>query len=171
MAGEIPMESVVMEDNRQTEKLSFGSSQENTAAGVAEEKMGGQKAGMVMLDASQMPHVQKPDLASSQINAINEIIAEKIGQQRFRIWFKNSTRFAIADGYLKIGVPNFFIASWIETHFANHIAQAVQAVTGSARKVTFTIDPELSGHQRRTQLDSQAQLVEKAIEKTQTSTD
>ncbi len=100
--------------------------------------------------------------AESQINAINETLAEKLGPQKFRIWFKNSTRLTLTDGYLKVGVPNLFIASWIENHFSNEINHSVQAVTGDSPKITFTIDPELSGHQRRTQLDSQAQLVEKA---------
>ena len=95
----------------------------------------------------------------AQIDAINEALAEKVGPQKYRIWFKNSTRLTLTNGYLKVGVPNLFIASWIENHFSNEISDAVREVTGSAGKITFTIDPELSGHQRRTQLDSQAQLV------------
>ncbi|MHC4573573.1 MAG: chromosomal replication initiator protein DnaA [Planctomycetota bacterium] len=87
---------------------------------------------------------------------------ERVGPQKHRIWFKNSTKLTLSDGYLKIGVPNLFIASWIENHFLNEISRAVRAVAGSARKITFTIDPELAGHQRRTQLDSQAELVDKA---------
>jgi len=100
--------------------------------------------------------------AGAQISAINEALAEKVGPQKFRIWFKNSTKLTLTDGYLKVGVPNLFIASWFENHFLNEISQAVRAVTKDNRKITFTIDPELSGCQRRTQLDSQAQLVEKA---------
>ena len=95
----------------------------------------------------------------SQIRAINETLAEKVGQQKFRIWFKNSTRLTLAGGYLKVGVPNLFIASWIENHFLNEISQAVRSVTGADAKVTFTLDPELTGHQRQTQLDSQASSV------------
>ncbi len=93
--------------------------------------------------------------AASQISAINEALAEKVGPQKFRIWFKNSTNMTLADGYLKVGVPNLFIASWIENHFLNEIRQVVRAVTGAEVKVTFSVDPELSGHQRRTQLGSQ----------------
>ncbi|MHC4497967.1 MAG: DnaA ATPase domain-containing protein, partial [Planctomycetota bacterium] len=99
---------------------------------------------------------------TDEIGAINEALAERVGPQKFRIWFKNSTRLALTDGYLKVGVPNLFIASWLENHFLNEITEAVRAVAGGGRNITFTIDPELSGHQRRTQLDSQAQLVEKA---------
>ncbi len=103
--------------------------------------------------------------AANQISAINEALAEKVGQKKFRIWFKNSTKMTLAGGYLKVGVPNLFIASWIENHFANEINQVVRAVTGAEVKITFSIDPELSGHQRRTQMGSQVSAlatVEKA---------
>ena len=100
-------------------------------------------------------------IITDDIAAINETIAEKIGQQKFRIWFKNSTRMSLADGYLKVGVPNLFIGSWIENHFANEINEAVRLITGQGVKVIFNIDPELSGSQRRSQLDGQAQSVEK----------
>jgi len=97
--------------------------------------------------------------AASQINAINEALSEKLGPQKFKIWFKNSTKMTLAGGYLKVGVPNLFIASWIENHFLNEITQVVRVVTGAEVKITFSIDPELSGHQRRTQLDSQVSAV------------
>ncbi|MBW8038644.1 MAG: chromosomal replication initiator protein DnaA [Planctomycetes bacterium] len=100
--------------------------------------------------------------AANRINAVNKALAENVGPQKYRIWFKNSTKMTLAGGYLKVGVPNLFIASWIENHFSNQISRAVREVTGNSPKISFTIDPELSGTQRRTQLDSQAQLVEKA---------
>ena len=95
--------------------------------------------------------------AGTQISAINEALARKVGLQKYRIWFKNSTKMTLTGGYLKVGVPNLFIASWIENHFSNEITQAVREVAGSSPKITFTIDPELSGSLRRAQLDSQAQ--------------
>lgn len=85
----------------------------------------------------------------TQIHAINEALAEKIGQQKFRIWFKSSTSLAFCDGYLKVSVPNSFIASWIENHFSGEIQEAVRSVIGSDAKVVFTVSPELSGHQPR----------------------
>ena len=99
-----------------------------------------------------------------QVHAITESLAEKIGKQKFRIWFENSTKFSLTGDYLKVGVPNLFIASWIENHFLSEISEAVRSVTGINAKITFTIDPELTGHQRRTQLDSQASSVATARE-------
>jgi len=97
---------------------------------------------------------------TDEISAINQAIADKVGTQKYRIWFKNSTSMTLADGYIKVGVPNFFIASWIENHFSNQIIQAAKEVTGHRRKITFAIDPALAGHQRTTQLNSQARLAD-----------
>ncbi|HUT31381.1 MAG TPA: chromosomal replication initiator protein DnaA [Sedimentisphaerales bacterium] len=99
--------------------------------------------------------------ATDEIAAINDALAEKVGQQKFKIWFKSSTKMTLGNGYLKVGVPNLFMANWLENHFLNEITHAVRTVTGANPRITFTIDPDLSGHQRQTQLDSQAQFVEK----------
>jgi len=102
---------------------------------------------------------QRIGSATELVNSINEALAEKVGTQKFKIWFKNSTKLLLTGEYLKVGVPNPFIASWIENHFLNEISEAVRTVTGAEVKITFTIDPELTGHQKRSQLDSQASAV------------
>ena len=60
-------------------------------------------------------------IVKDDVTTISQAIAERVGQQKFRVWFKNSTKFTLSDGYLKVGVPNLFIASWIESHFVNEI--------------------------------------------------
>ena len=95
------------------------------------------------------------------VEKINAAILQKIGQQRYRIWFKNSTRLIIEDAYLKVGVPNLFIGGWIENHFADQIRTAVHDVVQRPMKIIFTIEPELAGGQRRRQLDSQAEFLQK----------
>ncbi|MHC4644741.1 MAG: chromosomal replication initiator protein DnaA [Planctomycetota bacterium] len=98
---------------------------------------------------------------TDEIAAINNALTQRIGPQKFRIWFKNSTRFTLTDGYLKVGVPNLFIASWLENHFLNDIRHALMAVTRNCQKISFAVDPELSGSQRRTQLAFQEGVVKK----------
>jgi len=92
----------------------------------------------------------------ARVSAINEALSARIGEQKFRIWFRNSTRFTLTDEYLKIAVPNLFVAGWLEKHFIGEISQAVRAAIGEKRNITFTIESELSGHVKRTQFDSQA---------------
>src|SRR4030042_2062815 len=94
----------------------------------------------------------------TQISDINDAIAEKIGSRKYRIWFKNSTKMTLTAEYLKVGVPNLFMANWIENHFSNAITQAVHKVTGSRPKITYTVDPELAGAVRRTRPDSATTL-------------
>ncbi len=50
--------------------------------------------------------------------------------QKFKIWFQNSARFMLADGYLRIGVANPFLATWLEGHFIKDIRAAVESVMG-----------------------------------------
>ena len=95
------------------------------------------------------------------IEAINIAIAEIIGQDKYGVWFKNSTRFTCEGDCVKIGVPNHFIGSWIENHFITDISRAVAKVTGADKQVVINIDPELSGSQKRHQLDSQAKHVQR----------
>ncbi len=78
---------------------------------------------------------------TDELSAINEALAEKVGQQKFQIWFKNSTKLTLAGEYLKVSVPNLFIASWLENHFIKEIGQAAQAVTGRSLEGYFCYRP------------------------------
>lgn len=82
-------------------------------------------------------------------------IAEKLGPQRYKVWFKNATQFHLSDGYLKVGVPNMFIGGWIENHFADTIAEAAKEVTGLDLHLSFSIEPTLAKNLKKRQLDSQ----------------
>lgn len=94
--------------------------------------------------------------AESTVSAINDAIAERIGQQKFKIWFKNSTRLTLTDGLLKVGVANPFISTWLEGHFHADIAEAARAVIGDCQ-LMFTIDPLLAGQYRPGTLEWHAQ--------------
>ena len=95
------------------------------------------------------------------IEAINLAIAEMIGDDKYGVWFKNSTRLSCEGDCVKVGVPNHFIGSWIENHFIEEVNRAIVKVTGAKKQVVINIDPELSGSQKRTQLDSQAKQVQR----------
>ncbi len=96
---------------------------------------------------------------TDEVNAIYHAIRERIGQQKFRVWFQNSTRINLTAEHLEIGVPNHFIGSWIENHFIDDLSYAVRAVVDCEPKIVFTIDPELTSKQKPSQLDSQAKQV------------
>jgi len=102
---------------------------------------------------------------TSVVDTLDEIegrIKEKIGPQRFKIWFKNSTRLSLTDSYLQVDVPNPFIGGWIENHFSEHILAAARETVGRTLDVNFVIDPKLLASRRRDQADSQARFIEQA---------
>jgi chromosomal replication initiator protein len=92
--------------------------------------------------------------ADTIVCAVNDAIAQKIGQQKFKIWFKNSTRITVTDGLVKIGVANSFIANWLESHFNSHITEAAKTVIGDNCRVTFAIDSQFGGPRKSASLDS-----------------
>ncbi len=103
--------------------------------------------------------------APDVILRIQNRIAELVGPQRYKVWFKNSTLLTLADGFIKVGVPNLFVGNWIENHYADVISAAAREVTGSELNLTFSIDPRLLGNIRKRQLDSQTEYVAKNSER------
>ena len=105
----------------------------------------------------------------TQINGIEDRIrariTELVGPQRYKVWFRNSTQFTFGDDFLKVGVPNLFIGSWIEDHFSEAITRAATDVLDREVQVSFAIDPVLFRNLRKSQLNSQAAFIEKNAER------
>src|SRR5262249_49710332 len=100
------------------------------------------------------------------IGRIRSRLAELIGSQRFKIWFHKSTHVTLANGFLKVGVPNVFVGSWIEGHFADAIARAARDVLGREVQIMFSIEPDLFRNIRKNQLNSQARSVNRSADGT-----
>ncbi len=93
-------------------------------------------------------------------------LANIIGPQKYKTWFKDSTHFAYTDGWLKVGVPNIDIGGYIEDHFTDEIMQAASEVLLQPVRISFAIDPVLFRSLRRKQLNNQAAFIEQTAERT-----
>ncbi|MCH9033280.1 MAG: hypothetical protein IID42_02100, partial [Planctomycetes bacterium] len=82
--------------------------------------------------------------ADDVVGTLESRIAEKVGPQRFNVWFRNATRFTITESYLRVSAPNPFVGEWIERHFADVIREAAVEVTGQPLTLSFDIDPALA---------------------------
>jgi chromosomal replication initiator protein len=80
---------------------------------------------------------------SAEASAISEAIAERIGQQKYRVWFGKSSRMALCEDKLTIAVPSDFMARWIEKHFATEISSAIVSVTGRDARLAMSVEPGL----------------------------
>jgi chromosomal replication initiator protein len=97
--------------------------------------------------------------ADETISRVSARIAERIGQNRYEIWFASGTRLDLADSELRVGVPNPYVGTWIESHFGGHVHAAAREVLGDDARVSYHIDPELFRQSRRRQLESEARFL------------
>ena len=72
------------------------------------------------------------------------MLAERIGDARFGLWFGEGVRLGLDSdgGSLEVGVPNAFFREWIQGHFAGNLVEAAEAVTGRSLRLTFRVDDE-----------------------------
>lgn len=79
----------------------------------------------------------------TQISQLAEAIKERVGAQRFSVWFTNSTRLELKGDQLEIAVPNDFISEWISRNFTKPIQDAAREVLGGSLSVRFQVVPQL----------------------------
>jgi chromosomal replication initiator protein len=78
-----------------------------------------------------------------QLARLANAIAQRVGPQRFHVWFNNSTRLDLKQDGLEIAVPNDFISEWIGSHFSQPIQEAAHEVLGCSLAVRFSVVPQL----------------------------
>lgn len=97
--------------------------------------------------------------AEDAVSQVEARIAEKVGPQRYGVWFKNATRLAITGTYLRVSAPNHFVGEWMERHFGDNIVEAAREVTGQDFTLSFAIDPQLARALSKKQPDRQVEFV------------
>jgi chromosomal replication initiator protein len=81
--------------------------------------------------------------------ALQQAIAERIGEPRYQLWFPDKTKFAWHDDQLIVGVPNHFYQEWLKKQFSEVIRAAAADIFGRQVEATYVIDPELFQAARR----------------------
>ena len=79
------------------------------------------------------------DIAS----AVHAALADKVGRERFELWFGANTRIVFDGRTLYVRVPNQFFMDWIRTNFRRHIEDACSAVLPSVPLIAFQVDTSL----------------------------
>jgi chromosomal replication initiator protein len=74
------------------------------------------------------------------VSAVRLALADKVGQERFNLWFGAAVRLDYNGGALRIGAPNQFFLEWIRANFRRHVEEACCAVLGRCPPVEFHLD-------------------------------
>ncbi|MCI0334711.1 MAG: chromosomal replication initiator protein DnaA [Planctomycetes bacterium] len=75
--------------------------------------------------------------------ALSSQLAERIGAQRFELWFGPQTRLCIEATCLTIHAASEFVRDWLRKNLADDIRAVWQAIVGQAATVEFAVDKSL----------------------------
>ena len=74
------------------------------------------------------------------VSTVRTALADKVGQERFDLWFGASTRLTYDGRVLRVGAPSEFFLEWIRANFRRHIEMACSDVLGNCPAIEFHLD-------------------------------
>ena len=75
--------------------------------------------------------------------AVAQTLSQRIGAERYGLWFENKTKLEVDERHLRIGVPNHFYQEWLDKTFGSDIQTVAQELMGPGVRISFRLDPEL----------------------------
>ena len=78
------------------------------------------------------------------VPAIRRALADKIGAERYDLWFAASTRIEVRAQRLVVFVPNSFLQDWLRTNFRPALELTAHELLGPAAAVVFEVDAHLN---------------------------
>lgn len=94
---------------------------------------------------------------------LERVLAGRIGEPRFRLWFGERTKFSQDGDRLVVGVPNCFFGEYLQEKFGEALRAAGAEVLGQPIQLHFTIDPELFQAARRAEAETRNGVSEPAV--------
>jgi chromosomal replication initiator protein len=80
---------------------------------------------------------------SNELDRFSELLANKIGPQRYSVWFDGQTRFNVRNDSLEVQVPDEFVGEWIGSNYGRKIEEAASEVFGALMPVKVQVTPQL----------------------------
>lgn len=78
------------------------------------------------------------------VSALQLALAEKVGSDRYELWFGGRTRLSLADGGLTVSVPDRFFQDWLRKNFRHELEASCVAALGKPLPISFEIDSQLA---------------------------
>jgi len=92
------------------------------------------------------------NMAKSVWNDCLRILVTKLTKESFSTWLKPTQGLETFDDTLVIGVPNQFVADWLQEHYLTEITQSLAQASGRNLKVSFSVASELAARKSQTEL-------------------
>ena len=90
------------------------------------------------------------------VTALRRALADRVGAERYDLWFASSAQFRISPERVVVAVPNSFLQDWLRNNFRGQIEEAAHEAVGPSVSVVFEIDAHASAQAaaRRTQREA-----------------
>ena len=75
--------------------------------------------------------------------ALRKRLADRIGADRFELWFERYGSPQLEGDVLRICAPDSFTVDWVRTTFHSVVSAVAQSVTTSPLKVEYSVTPAL----------------------------
>lgn len=106
---------------------------------------------------------------AQQIADFRSLLAKRIGNQRYELWFGGQTRLSCSGDVLTIGITSAFVRDWIRQHFLQELKATSTTVFGRQLQVTLEVDGSLLLEKNRN-TPSVTSLDDSPVEEPKTST-
>src|SRR5262245_59978754 len=73
--------------------------------------------------------------------ALSAQLAERIGPQRFELWFTTQAQLCVRGLSLTSRAASDFVLTWLRAHFGEEIGACWEAIVGGGGTVQFDLDP------------------------------
>ena len=84
------------------------------------------------------------------VSAVQTALVDKVGKQRFDLWFGPPARLALVEGALHVEQANPFALDFVRSNFSGEISEIARAILGHARPVEYRVmsdvPPSNRGH-------------------------
>ncbi len=83
--------------------------------------------------------------------AVQQSILERLGHERYSIWFRQTELMQAEDDELVVGVPNVIIQQYLAERYTKPVCEAVEDLVGRPVEVRFDVAPSLFRQMRAEQ--------------------
>ncbi len=78
------------------------------------------------------------------VSAFRTALADRVGQERFEMWFGGRTQLEVIDGTLTVGASSELLRNWLRTNLREPIEAACREVLGPSVAVDYVLAPSSS---------------------------
>jgi chromosomal replication initiator protein len=80
---------------------------------------------------------------SQMAAALSRELAERIGPERYALWFGSQTRLCVVSRGLTVQAASPFVRDWLRKHFADDIRTCWNQISGCSAPIEFEVEPSL----------------------------